>query len=68
VCKKVHAIQIVGLPRLYSYKSRGGRRRRARLARQSLQALLFVVGYVDEDDGGYVVLGGLENVGNLGET
>jgi hypothetical protein len=68
VGEEVHAVEVVGLGGVGADESRGGRGGGARLTRQSLEALLFVVGYVDEDNGGYVVAGGFEDVRDLGET
>lgn len=63
--EEVRAIYVVGLACIYSNQARRGRGGCARFARQTLEALLFVVGYVYYDKRGRVALGRFENAGNL---
>jgi hypothetical protein len=62
------AIDVVGLAVVYPCYARRGGRGRAGFAREALETLLFVVGDVDDDKGGRVALGRVEDAGNLGET
>jgi hypothetical protein len=67
VGQEVCAIDVVGLV-IYACQARRGGRGRAGFAREALKALLFVVGDVDDDKGGRVALGRVENAGDLGEA
>lgn len=68
VGEQVHSVDVVGLVWVDAHEARGGGRGGPGLARQALEALLLVVGHVDQDNGGHVVFGGVEKLGDLGKT
>jgi hypothetical protein len=66
--KQVHSVYVVGLASVYPGEARGCGRRCARLSRQALHPLLFIVRDVYDDECRDVALGGLDEVGDLLET
>lgn len=68
VGEQVHSVDVVRLVWITTHQAGGSGRGGPGLARQALEALLLIVGHVDQDNGGHVVSGGLEEVGDLGKT
>lgn len=66
--EEMHAVDVIRLVCIYPDEACGGGRRGSGLARQALEALLFVVGQVYEHQGGDALFGGFEELGDFGET
>jgi hypothetical protein len=64
----MHGIDVVGFASIYACDARGRGRGRARFARQALEPLLFIVGDVYYDKGGYAGLCGFEELSDVLET